>query len=251
MDKNAKVIAIASGKGGVGKTTVTASLAQALAERGNTVLAVDADLDFRNLDLIIGLDGSFVYDLGDVALGNCVLNDAIYKSAFADNLYFMAGTVEGEAEKRVDSSVIGRLLDHLRPYYDYILVDTAAGMGKSFELYTKNADTVIIVTTLYKPAIRDGEKIAAEIAKDGIQTYMIVNSLDERLIESKNAPNVDEIIDSVCVKLIGLLPCESRLIRWQNGGLSPMDRRCEIKTQIDDIAARIEGENRPLKKFWK
>lgn len=248
---NAKIIAVSSGKGGVGKTTVAAAVSQALAKRGKSVLAIDGDLDFRNLDLVIGLPNSFNYDLGDVADGVCELGDAIYRSSFYPNLYFMAGTIEGDTLKKVDKEVMKKLLDHLRPHFDYIIIDTAAGMGNSFEFYTANADTVLIVTTLYKPAIRDGEKIAEMIARGGTQSYLIVNNVDEDMINSGNAPNIDEIIDRVSVKLIGLLPTEKMLMKWQNRGEGLINHQSEVKVQIEDIAGRLEGENIPLKKFWK
>lgn len=248
-----KVIALTSGKGGVGKTTVAAGVAQALCEKGYKVLAIDGDLDFRNLDMVIGLSDNFVFDLNDVIAGNCDLTQAVYKSTFHKRLYFLAGTVSQENMNRATPAVIKDFLEHLKKYFDYIVVDTAAGSGKSFEIFTQNADIVVVVTTLYKAAIRDGEKIATLVEnEDGEkQIYMLVNMVDDKLIIHGHAPDIDMIIDSLSVPLIGLLPVEQQLIVWQNRGDTIHRHKAMIKIQMDDIASRLCGDSVPLKKFWK
>lgn len=246
--KDGRILAVTSGKGGVGKTTVSAGLAKALSARGRKVLAIDGDLDFRNLDMIIGLSGGFVYDLDDVIADRCPLPKAIYH--VEDGLFYMAATVSPENSHKIDPLSAAALLNHLRGFFDDIIIDTAAGCGRSFELFTKNADTALIVTTPHRASIRDAEKISV-LLKPGQSSALLVNMVDSKAISKKQAPDIDEIIDLVSVRLVGLLPAEPRLPAWQNKGQGP---RAYIKTvfsrQLDDTAARLCKENRPLRKFW-
>lgn len=244
-----KIIAITSGKGGVGKTTTAAGIAHALVKLGKRVLAVDGDLDFRNLDIILGARNC-VYNLDDVLNQRCKLSDACIPVDKSGRLYYFAATIAPENTRRIDRAVADGLINHLSQFFDYVIIDTAAGCGRSFELFTRNADMVITVTIPHLAAIRDAEKVVS-LLEEGKQAYLVVNMVNSKLISKGLAPDIDTIIDMTSAKLLGLVPVEPKMQGWQNTGDGPHNHeKCSAAEQYEDIAYRITGEYRRLRKFW-
>ena len=153
-----RIIVVTSGKGGVGKTTTTANLAAALAGNGFKVVAIDGDVGLRNLDVIMGLENRIVYTLVDVVEGNCRLNQALIKDKRLDNLYLIP-TAQSRTKDAVTSDQMVALCDELRKDFDFVLVDSPAGIESGFRNSAAGADEALVITTPEVSAVRDADRI--------------------------------------------------------------------------------------------
>ena len=153
-----RIIVITSGKGGVGKTTTTANLAVALASEGHKVVAVDGDVGLRNLDVIMGLENRIVYTLVDVIEGTCRLNQALIRDKRINNLY-MIPTAQSRTKDAVTSEQMLDICEKLRKEFDYVLIDSPAGIEAGFRNAAAGADEALVVTTPEVSAVRDADRI--------------------------------------------------------------------------------------------
>ena len=128
----AQVITITSGKGGVGKTTAVANLAVALASNGSKVVCIDGDIGLRNLDVILGLENRIVYDIVDVIEGRCRLKQAMIRDKKLPNLYLIPAA-QTRDKNAVSPSDMNRLIKELRADYDFVLIDSPAGIERGFQ----------------------------------------------------------------------------------------------------------------------
>jgi septum site-determining protein MinD len=244
-------IAFTSGKGGVGKTTVSAGVAEALARCGKKMLACDADFDLGNMDILLGMQER-VYTLGDVLEGSCSLEKAIYGCESSENLFYLSASLRQEHADKLNADVVRVLLDRLKTQFDYIIIDTAAGIGSSFWLFGMECDEVILITAPYTAALRDAQHVASLLQKNKKKqtVRLVVNMVDSKLIEQGKAPDIDSVINMTGVRLIGLLPYEKKLIGLQNAGRSLFTDSKKISRQFEDIALRLCGKQIPLHRFW-
>ncbi|MBZ0277070.1 MAG: septum site-determining protein MinD, partial [Anaerolineae bacterium] len=153
----AKVITVTSGKGGVGKTTTTANIGIALARLNKRVVVIDADIGLRNLDVVMGLENRIVYDLVDVVEGRCQLRQAMIKhKQFAD--LFLIPAAQTRDKTAVSPADMIQLTDKLRPEFDFIVIDSPAGIERGFRNAVAPADEVLIVTNPEVSAVRDADR---------------------------------------------------------------------------------------------
>ncbi len=239
----AQKIVIASGKGGVGKSTVSAGLCCALKAREKNVLAIDFDIGLRSLDLLFGLSESVVNTWGDIVLGNCEAERAVLTAAngvdvIASPLYMNDNFNEDSVADAV------RKFDGM---YDYIIIDAPAGISKGFSLACSAADRGIVVATPDEVCTRS-VGIAADVMNDnGVEDVrLIINKFVKKFSIKRKFLNIDDIIDNTSVQLIGVVPYDSEI------GFSAMekvgiDRKFSSKKSFDRIARRITGEDIPLK----
>ena len=153
-----KVIAIISGKGGVGKTTVTANLGAALALRGARVILVDADIGLRNLDLVMGLESRIVHDLVQVVEGFCAPEEAVIRDRHIDRLHLLPAAQTREHSAVTQDEMRGLCL-LLAEDFDYTLIDSPSGIGRGFRNAVAPASQVIVVTNPSATAIRDADRV--------------------------------------------------------------------------------------------
>ena len=154
----AKVVTITSCKGGVGKTTATANIGVALAAEGARVVCLDADIGLRNLDVVMGLENRIVYDLVDVVEGRCKLRQAMIRDKRLPELHLIPAA-QTRDKTAVSPKDMVRLADELRPDFDWILVDSPAGIERGFRNAVAPADIVLIVTNPEVSAVRDADRI--------------------------------------------------------------------------------------------
>lgn len=199
-------IVITSGKGGVGKTTVTANLAVKLAASGEHVVAIDGDLGLNNLDVALGVEGNISYDIFDCMSGRCRVKQALIPIPDYNNLFllparFGKNSIEGELR------VFSRIVSELSNNFDYVLIDCPAGMGSEFRRAVVAADEAIIIITPHVSSIRDADKIKSLIYSYGVENvYALINRERGDLVASGENLRCDEIASLVGLKLIGTIP---------------------------------------------
>src|SRR5512140_1069076 len=154
----ATVMTITSGKGGVGKTTTTANLAVALAATGKKVVCIDGDIGLRNLDVVLGLENRIVYDLVDVVEGRCRMRQAMIRDKRLPELYLIPAA-QTRDKNAISPSDMVRLCDELRPDFDWILIDSPAGIERGFRNAIAAADKILIVTNPEMSAVRDADRV--------------------------------------------------------------------------------------------
>jgi septum site-determining protein MinD len=202
----AKAITITSGKGGVGKTTTTANLGVALARLNKKVIVVDADIGLRNLDVVMGLENRIVYDLVDVVEGRCKLRQAMIKHKQFPDLYLIpaAQTRDKTAVSPMD---MVRIVDKLREGFDFILIDSPAGIERGFRNAVAPADEALIVTNPEVSAVRDADRIIGliEAEKKG-PAQLILNRVKMDMVRRGEMLSANDVTDILAIKLIGIVP---------------------------------------------
>ncbi len=244
-----KLIAVLSGKGGVGKTTVSGGLACSLADMGHSVLLIDGDFELGNIDLTLGLSPP-VQGLLDVLSGNIEAASAAVRPWVNRNLWFMELAVSPFDREVADLAGLAPLLRSTAKDYDYVIVDCPAGVGSYFKLIASACDTAIIVTTPDITAIRDAERCSYLLPKS-CKSMLIVNRVRPKHIKDGTSPDIDFIIDRVGARLIGVLADDDMVTPLQNAGRPIVaERQCLAGRNLKDIARRIEGRDIPITSYW-
>jgi septum site-determining protein MinD len=242
-----KAIVITSGKGGVGKTTTTANIGTGLALLGRSVVVVDADIGLRNLDVVMGLENRIVYDLVDVVEGNCEVHKALIKSKRADNLRLLpaAQTREKDAVSPEQMEVV---INELKEAYDYVLIDSPAGIEHGFRNAVAGADMAIIVTTPEVAAVRDADRIVGLLESyDLTSPKLIVNRIRPAMVNRGDMLSIDDVKDILRIEIIGIIPDDPEIIVATNRGEPVVhDRRTMSGQAYYNIARRLDGEEVPL-----
>lgn len=242
------IIVITSGKGGVGKTTVTANLGSAIAQLGKKVALVDADFGLRNLDLLLGLEQRVVYTAVDVLAGECSLEKALVKDKRQPNLVLLPAA-QNRTKDAVTPNQMKDLVEQLTKTYDYILIDSPAGIEMGFRNAIAPAQEAIIVTTPEMAAVRDADRVVGLLETEDIKNIrLIVNRVKPELIQVNQMISVEDILDLLVVPLLGIVPDDERIIISTNKG-EPLvlDEKPSLPAlAFGNIARRLEGEEVPF-----
>jgi septum site-determining protein MinD len=243
----AKVITITSGKGGVGKTTTTANLGVALARMGKRVVCIDADIGLRNLDVIMGLENRIVYDLVDVVEGRCKLRQAMIKHKLFPELYLIPAA-QTRDKSAVSPADMIQLTDQLRPDFDYVLVDSPAGIERGFRNAVAPADQVLIVTNPEVSAVRDADRIIGLLEAEGKGPgRLILNRVKADMVRRGEMLSADDVTDILAIPLIGIVPEDEYVVSASNSGTPvTMNDQSRAGIAFRNIARRLEGEDVPL-----
>ena len=244
-----KVITITSGKGGVGKTTVTANLASALAMQGKKVVALDADIGLRNLDVVMGLENRIVYDLVDIIEGRCRLRQAMIKDKRQPDLYLIPAA-QTRDKMAVSPSDMVLVCNQLREEMDYIIVDSPAGIERGFRNAIAPADMVLVVTNPEVSAVRDADRIIGMIeAEEKGPGRLIINRLKPAMVERGDMLSIEDVLDILAVDLIGVIPEDESILIASNQGLpvAMQSLNGSSASQVfRNIAQRVEGLDVPF-----
>ncbi len=248
-----KTILITSSKGGVGKSTVAANLAAAVAKRGRNVLLVDCDFSNRSLDFILGCETGVVYDICDLAVGRADESKTVIHNEREPHLFFIpAPQFKGD---RFTSEQLSDALEAAAKKYlcDLILIDTSGAIDGALPLVAGAADCALIVTTHQPMAIRSAEKTGYQLDDLGVcEQFLIINRFDADGVLDGAVPGINEIIDRTHVQLIGVVPESAELERAQAKGVlvAEMSRdREHAGDAFAEIAGRICGETVPLMSY--
>ena len=246
----AEVITITSGKGGVGKSTTTANVATALAMDGKKVIAIDFDIGLRNLDMILGLENRIVYDVVDVMEGKCNLAQAIIKDKRTNNLHFLPAS-QTKDKTVLNKEKVEKLLNELKKDFDYILIDSPAGIESGFEHSIFLADRALIVTTPEISAVRDADRVIGIIdakskkAKEGeeVQKHIIINRIKPELVEKGEMLSIEDVLHILALPLIGIIPEDEEIVKSTNlGEPVALKKDSLVGEAYRRIAKRIQGE---------
>ena len=243
-----ELIAVLSGKGGTGKTSVCAAVTTALARMGHRVLAIDCDMGLQNLDISLGLSDSGAISFLDVCEGGYELSQAAKHGQF-ESLSFLTAPLNRTAES-VDPEKLRDMVHAAKREFDYIFLDAPAGIDAGFELAAKFADRCLIVTGADPAAMRDAARAAQRLELMGkSDVKLIVNRVSRKLFATMSV-TVDDVMDTAGLPLIGVVPEDqnvtlaaafgSPLITYTNRGAA---KACEA------IAKRLEGRRVPLSIF--
>jgi septum site-determining protein MinD len=244
---SATIITITSGKGGVGKTTATANIGVSLAARGERVVCIDTDIGLRNLDVVMGLENRIVYDLVDVVEGHCRLRQAMIKDKHLQEL-FLIPAAQTRDKTAVSPQDMVILTDELRNDFDWILIDSPAGIERGFRNALAPADRVIIVTNPEVSAVRDADRIIGIIeAEEKGPGSLLLNRMKADMIRRGEMLGTEDILDVLAIELIGVVPEDDAVIVASNQGIPVAlnTHSCAGKA-FANIARRIQGEEVPF-----
>jgi len=244
---SAKVVTITSGKGGVGKTTATANLAVALAQNHDRVVSIDADIGLRNLDVVMGLENRIVYDIVDVIEGRCKLRQAMIRDKRFENLYLIPAA-QTRDKTAVSPKDMVKLCDELRTDFDWILVDSPAGIERGFRNAIAPADVVLILTNPEVSAVRDADRIIGLIeAEEKGPGILVINRVKPAMVKRGDMLSTEDIVDVLAIDLIGIVPeDESVLVASNQGRAAVLDEKSKAGHAFRNIARRLNGEQVPF-----
>ena len=237
-----EVIVVTSGKGGVGKTTITANLSIALSKLGKKVIAIDTDIGLRNLDVVMGLENHIIYNIVDVIEGNCRLHQAIIKDRKHSNLYLLP-SAQSKDKDAINPNQMVNLVEKLKTQYDYILIDCPAGIEQGFRNAIAAATTAVVVTTPEVSAIRDADRIIGLLEKDGMASiYLLVNKLRPDLVKKGDMMSSEDVSEILGSEIIGCINDDVNVVIATNRGEALVDQNTSTGKSLTHIAEKLTGE---------
>ncbi|KRL00085.1 septum site-determining protein MinD [Liquorilactobacillus capillatus] len=244
-----KAIVITSGKGGVGKTTTSANLGTALALSDKKVCLLDLDIGLRNLDVILGLDNRIIYDIVDVAQGRAKLHQALIKDKRFDEKLFLLPAAQNADKSVLQPEEVKKIVDELKPDFDYVLIDCPAGIEQGFVNAVAGADVAIVVSTPEISAVRDADRVIGLLEKQGLDEppMLIINRIRTHMMNDGQVMDVDEITQHLSIKLLGIIFEDDQVISTSNKGEPIVLNEKNLASQgYRNIARRLLGETVPL-----
>ena len=242
-----RVITITSGKGGVGKTTTSANIGVSLARTGKRVVCLDADIGLRNLDVVMGLENRIVYDLVDVVEGRCRLRQALIRDKRLPELYLIP-SAQTRDKNAVSPSDMNRLIKELRPDFDFVLIDSPAGIERGFRNAIAAADRVLVVTNPEISAVRDADRVIGILeAEEKGPAALIINRLNPSLVKNGDMLSPEDVLDLLAIELVGIVPEDENVIISSNRGAPvAFDQKSRAGQAFRNIARRLNGETVPF-----
>lgn len=242
-----KVITVTSGKGGVGKTTVTANLSVALAAMGHRVTAIDTDIGLRNLDIVLGMENRIIYDLVDVAEGKCELSQALIKTDRFANLSLLPASQTTD-KSAISSRDLTLIATQLCVDNDYVFVDSPAGIEHGFQNAIAAADDIIVVTTPELSAVRSADRVIGLMETSGKKPgRLIINRIRPTLVKHGEMLATYDVIEFLAVDLLGVVPDDEAIIVGAHRGTpASADPTSVAGKAFCNIARRITGETVPF-----
>lgn len=250
----ARVIVVTSGKGGVGKTTTSASIAAGLAKRGNKTAVIDFDVGLRNLDLIMGCERRVVYDFVNVVNNEATLQQSLIKDKRLENLFILPASQTRDKDALSVEGVEKVINDLKAMDFEYIICDSPAGIEKGAQLAMYFADDAIVTTNPEVSSVRDSDRIlgilASKTAKaekgEEIKQHLILNRYSPERAASGDMLSVTDVLEILGIPLLGVVPESEAVLQSSNAGVPViLDEEADAGQAYEDIIARFLGEDKP------
>ena len=250
----ARVIVVTSGKGGVGKTTTSASFATGLAQRGYKTVVIDFDVGLRNLDLIMGCERRVVYDFVNVINDESNLNQTLIKDKRVENLYILPASQTRDKEA-ITRQGVEKVLNELKQSFDYIVCDSPAGIEKGALMALYFADEALVVTNPEVSSVRDSDRILgilasrsrrAEQGDDPVKEHLVLARYASDRADRGDMLSVDDVIEILGIPLLGVIPESQSVLQSSNSGVPVvLENNSNAGMAYSDLVARFLGEERP------
>lgn len=247
-----EVITFTSGKGGVGKTTTTANVGVGLSLLDKKVVLVDTDIGLRNLDVVMGLENRILYNLVDVLTGRCRLKQALIRDKRYPNLWMIPSSCSNEGKESLTLAQMQSLTEELKQDFDYVLIDSPAGIDDGFHLAAAGADHVIVVTTPQIAAIHDADCVLQLLKRQKTaQIHLLVNCFRRQMVKDGNMLDLPDICELLETELLGVILDDEDVIIAQNHGEPLTDKHSPAAFCYRNIARRLNGEDIPIPDFTR
>ncbi len=253
----AKIVVVTSGKGGVGKTTTSASFSSGLALRGFKTVVIDFDVGLRNLDLIMGCERRVVYDFVNVINGEATLNQALIKDKQCENLYVLAASQTRDKEALTQAGVERVLTELAGMGFDYIVCDSPAGIETGAMMAMHFADEALVVTNPEVSSVRDSDRILGMLSSktkraiEGdtpIKDHLLITRYNPARVEEGQMLSIEDIQDILRIPLIGVIPESENVLTASNQGLPAVHlANTDVSEAYKDVIGRFLGEELPLR----
>lgn len=242
------VIVVTSGKGGTGKTTLTAGISSCLAAIGRRVLCIDMDIGLRNLDISLGMSDRVVMDFSDVVEGRCTLERGAAGHPIIEGLYLLTAPMHLPVGHISNEQMLA-FLEQAKAMFDYVIIDSPAGIGSGFQLALAGADRAIVVTTNDPSALRDAQRTVTELARKLPDIHLIMNRIQPKVLKQLRT-TIDDAMDTAGLPLLGVVP-EDPQVTLALGSSQPLvlTSRRGAAVACLNIARRIDGQRIPLMKL--
>lgn len=253
----ARIIVVTSGKGGVGKTTSSASFASGLALRGHKTAVLDFDVGLRNLDLIMGCERRVVYDLVNVISGEATLNQALIKDKHCDNLFILPASQTRDKDALTEDGVERVLNDLIKMNFDYIVCDSPAGIERGAVMALTFADEAIVVTNPEVSSVRDSDRILgiiqakskrAQAGGEPVKEHLLITRYSPKRVEAGEMLSYTDVQEILRIPLIGVIPESEDVLQASNNGNPAIHiKGSDVSEAYNDVVARFLGEDKPLR----
>ncbi len=253
----AKIIVVTSGKGGVGKTTTSASFATGLALRGHKTAVIDFDVGLRNLDLIMGCERRVVYDLINVIQGEVNLNQALIKDKQCEKLYVLAASQTRDKDA-LNCEGVGRILQELAEMeFEYIVCDSPAGIETGALMAMHFADEALVVTNPEVSSVRDSDRILGMLSSktlraieghEPVKEHLLITRYDPSRVQEGQMLSLADVHEILRIPLIGVIPESESVLQASNQGVPVIHMNdTDVAEAYKDLVARFLGEERPMR----
>jgi len=248
-----KIVVVTSGKGGVGKTTSSASFAAGLAARGKKTVVIDFDVGLRNLDLVMGCERRVVFDFVNVIQGEANLRQALIKDKHLENLFILAASQTRDKDALTQEGV-EKVLEELSKEFDYIICDSPAGIERGAHLAMYFADDALLVTNPEVSSVRDSDRVLgllssktrlAESGNGRVNEHLVLTRYNPARVAKGEMLSLDDVKEILAIPLLGVIPESPSVLTASNAGTPViMDKASDAGQAYDDLVARFLGEDR-------
>ena len=243
-----EVIVVTSGKGGVGKTTITANLGVSLSLLGYETCLVDADIGLRNLDLVLGIEGKIKHNLMDVSRGICTIEEALTYDIRSRKSLCMIAASQSHFKEDLTKEKMAEVIKKLKEMFQFVLIDSPAGIEYGFRNSIRNADRALIVVNPEVSSIRDADRVIGILEKEKIKKIeLLINRINQDLIKRKDMINLADIEEILGIPLLGNIEEDKAILISSNSG-KPVSylKDSQIAFNFLQIARRLSGEHVPV-----
>lgn len=251
----AKVVVVTSGKGGVGKTTTSASIAAGIATLGYRTVAIDFDVGLRNLDLVMGCERRVVYDLVNVLKGEARLQQALIRDKRVEGLFVLPASQTRDKDA-LDLAGVGRVIEDLKAQgFQYIICDSPAGIERGAQIAMYFADEALVVTNPEVSSVRDSDRVLglldaktrrAELDLEPVKTHLLLTRYSAQRVKKGQMLSVDDVLELLGIPFLGVVPESQAVLHASNKGTPViLDDTVEVAQAYLDVVYRFLGQERP------